>query len=137
MDPAKHTVVAFLPDEDGEPGASVTLSIKDCASERTEVLRGGRAQKNKIKGAVEALEKTERSKKTADKKAARKLLRGSSEVGREQGVLVREVSLGNTIWWAPAYRGKDAKGNDVLVRSISPRVTCTSMQISTVLPHAH
>ena len=77
VNPAKHTVVAFLPDEDGEPGASVTLEASKTVHQNAQrYFEEARAQKNKIKGAVEALEKTERAKKTADKKAAKEAASG-------------------------------------------------------------
>ena len=118
MDPAKHTVVAFLPDEDGEPGASVTLDASKTVHQNAQRYFGeARSQKNKAKGALEALEKTERSKKTADKKAAREAASGKLKSRKR----ARK-------FWFEKYRwailsgghliigGKDAKGNDVLVR---------------------
>ena len=118
VDPAKHTVVAFLPDEDGEPGASVTLEASKTVHQNAQrYFEEARSQKNKAKGAVEALEKTEKSKKTAEKKAAKEAASGKLR-GRKRA----------RRFWFEKYRwailsgghllvgGKDAKGNDVLVR---------------------
>jgi predicted ribosome quality control (RQC) complex YloA/Tae2 family protein len=118
VNPSKHTVVAFLPDEDGEPGASVTLEASKTVHQNAQrYFEEARTQKNKAKGAQAALEKTEGSRKTAEKKAAKEAATGRLK-GRKRA----------RRFWFEKYRwavvseghlligGKDAKGNDVLVR---------------------
>ena len=118
VNPSEHTVVAYLPDEDGEPGAKVTLeSSKTVHQNAQRYFEEARTQKNKAKGAQEALEKTERSRKNAEKKAAKEAASGRLK-GRKRA----------RRFWFEKYRwaivsgghlligGKDAKGNDVLVR---------------------
>ena len=118
VDPSKHTFVAYLPDEDGDPGAKVTLeSSKTVHQNAQRYFEEARTQKNKAKGAQEALEKTERSRKNAEKKAAKEAASGRLK-GRKRA----------RRFWFEKYRwaivsgghlmigGKDAKGNDVLVR---------------------
>ena len=118
LDPSKHTVVAYLPDEDGEPGAKVTLEASKTVHQNAQrYFEEARTQKNKAKGAQEALEKTKRSRKTAEKKAAKEAASGRLK-GRKRA----------RRFWFEKYRwaivsgghlligGKDAKGNDVLVR---------------------
>jgi len=118
VNPSKHTVVAFLPDEDGDPGASVTLEASKTVHQNAQrYFEEARTQKNKAKGAKEALRKTERSRNTAEKKAAKEAASGKLK-GRKRA----------RRFWFEKYRwavvsgghlligGKDAKGNDVLVR---------------------
>ena len=123
VDPANHSVVAFLPDSDGEPGASVTLEASKTVHQNAQrYFEEARAQKNKAKGAMEALEKTEKSRRSAEKKAAKEAASGKLR-GRKR----------SRRFWFEKYRwavlsgghlligGKDAKGNDVLVRKhLSP-----------------
>jgi len=118
VNPSKQTVVAYLPDEDGEPGASVTLEASKTVHQNAQrYFEEARTQKNKAKGAQEALEKTKKSRKTAEKKAAKEAASGKLR-GRKRA----------RRFWFEKYRwalvsgghlligGKDAKGNDVLVR---------------------
>ena len=118
VDPAKKTVVAFLPDEDNEPGASVTLEIEKTVHQNAQrYFEEARIQKGKAKGAQEALEKTEESKQRAEKKAAKDAasgkLRGKKRSRRFWFEKHRWAVLsgGNLI-----IGGKDAKGNDMVVR---------------------
>jgi predicted ribosome quality control (RQC) complex YloA/Tae2 family protein len=118
VNPSKHTVVAYLPDEDGEPGAKVTLeSSKTVHQNAQRYFEEARTQKNKAKGAQEALERTEKSRKNAEKKAAKEAalgrLKGRKRARRFWFEKYRwaVVSGGNLL-----IGGKDAKGNDVLVR---------------------
>ena len=105
VNPAKHTVVAFLPDEDGEPGASVTLEASKTVHQNAQrYFEEARAQKNKIKGAVEALEKTERAKETADKKAAKEAASGKLR-GRKRA----------RRFWFEKYRWAILSGGHLLI----------------------
>ena len=71
-DPAKQTVVAYLPDEDGEPGASITLEVSNTVHQNAQrYFEEARSQKNKAKGAETALASTEKSRERAEKQAAK------------------------------------------------------------------
>ncbi|MAS80777.1 MAG: hypothetical protein CMA28_04085 [Euryarchaeota archaeon] len=118
VDPAKHTVIAFLPDEEGGPGTSVTIDVsKNVHQNAQRYFDEARVQKDKAKGAQAALEKTETSRDRAEKRAAKEAASGK----------LRGVKRARRFWFEK-YRwailsgghlmigGKDAKGNDVLVR---------------------
>ena len=118
VDPAKHTVVAFLPDDEGGPGASVTIEASKTVHQNAQrYFEEARVQKNKAKGAQEALDKTERSRESVEKRVAKEAASGK----------LRATKRARRFWfekyrWAVVsgghllIGGKDAKGNDVLVR---------------------
>ena len=118
VDPAKQTLVAFLPDEDGEPGASVTLETSKTVHQNAQrYFDEARVQKNKAKGAQVALEETEKSLQKADKRAAKDAASGKLR-GRQRSRRFwfekhrwAMLSGGNLL-----IGGRDAKGNDVVVR---------------------
>ena len=117
-DPAKQTVVAYLPDEDGEPGASITLEVSNTVHQNAQrYFEEARSQKNKAKGAETALASTEKSRERAEKQAAK-----DAAAGR-----LRAKKRSKRFWferhrWAILsgghllIGGRDAKGNDVVVR---------------------
>ena len=117
-DPAKQTVVAYLPDEDGEPGASITLEVSNTVHQNAQrYFEEARSQKNKAKGAETALASTEKSREKAEKQAAK-----DAAAGR-----LRAKKRSKRFWferhrWAILsgghllIGGRDAKGNDVVVR---------------------
>ena len=118
VDPSMHSIVAYLPEEDGGMGASVTLYANKTVHQNAQrYFEEARVHKNKIKGALAALETTEYSRAKAEKKAAKDLAAGKLK-GRKRA----------RKFWFEKYRwsivsgghliigGKDAKGNDVLVR---------------------
>ena len=118
VDPATQRFVAFLPDEDGGPGSSVTLdSSKTVHQNAQSYFEEARVQKSKAEGAIIALEKTERSiersVKRAAKDAAAGKLRARSRARRFwfEKYKWSVVSGGNFL-----IGGKDAKGNDALVK---------------------
>jgi len=118
VDPASQRFVAFLPDEDGDPGSSVTLdSSKTVHQNAQSYFEEARVQKSKAEGAIIALEKTERSIERAVKRAAKDAAAGK----------LRAKSRARRFWfekykWAVVsggnflIGGKDAKGNDALVK---------------------
>ncbi len=118
VDPASQRFVAFLPDEDGDPGSSVTLdSSKTVHQNAQSYFEEARVQKSKAEGATIALEKTERSIERAVKRAAKDAAAGK----------LRARSRARRFWfekykWAVVsggnflIGGKDAKGNDALVK---------------------
>jgi len=118
VDPSKHSVVAFLPEGDGGMGASVTLYTDKTVHQNAQrYFEEARVHKNKAKGALAALENTEESREKAEKKAAKEKAAGKLK-GRKRA----------RKFWFEKYRwaiisgghlligGKDAKGNDVLVK---------------------
>ena len=53
IDPAKRTILARLPDEDNEPGASVTLSVENSVHQNAQIyFEQARTLKDKSKGAT-------------------------------------------------------------------------------------
>ena len=117
-DPARQTIVAYLPDEDGEPGASITLEISKTVHQNAQrYFEEGRSQKSKAKGAQAALAGTEEAREKAEKRAAK-----DAAAGR-----LRARQRSKRFWfekhrWAMLsdghllVGGRDAKGNDVVVR---------------------
>ena len=117
-DPARQTIVAYLPDEDGEPGASITLEISKTVHQNAQrYFEEGRSQKSKAKGAQAALAGTEEAREKAEKRAAK-----DAAAGR-----LRARQRSKRFWfekhrWAMLsgghllIGGRDAKGNDVVVR---------------------
>ena len=117
-DPARQTIVAYLPDEDGEPGASITLEVSKTVHQNAQrYFEEGRSQKSKAKGAQAALAGTEEAREKAEKRAAK-----DAAAGR-----LRARQRSKRFWfekhrWAMLsdghllVGGRDAKGNDVVVR---------------------
>jgi predicted ribosome quality control (RQC) complex YloA/Tae2 family protein len=118
LNPAKGTIVVYLPDEDGEPGVTITLEVsKNVHQNAQRYFEDARTQKNKSTGAKIALENTELSKSKEEKRAAKNAAAGrlkSSKRGKK--------------FWFERYRwamlgsgnlfigGSDAKGNDMIVK---------------------
>ncbi|MDP6220667.1 MAG: NFACT family protein, partial [Candidatus Thalassarchaeaceae archaeon] len=72
IDPAKRTIVAYLPDDDGEPGASITLEVSRTVHQNAQrYFEEAAVQKNKAKGALAALAGTEEAREKAEKRAAK------------------------------------------------------------------
>lgn len=118
VDPAKRTILARLPDEDAEPGASVTLAVEKTVHQNAQTyFEQARSLKDKAKGARAALERTEaqaakeQAKRAKDAAAGRvRLAKRSKRFWFEKhrwGIL----SDGRLI-----VGGRDAKGNDTVVR---------------------
>lgn len=117
-DPARQTIVAYLPDEDGDPGASITLEVSKTVHQNAQrYFEEGRSQKSKAKGAQAALAGTEEAREKAEKRAAK-----DAAAGR-----LRARQRSKRFWfekhrWAMLsdghllVGGRDAKGNDVVVR---------------------
>ena len=118
VDPAKRTIVAYLPDENGEPGSSITLETSKTVHQNAQrYFEEARVQKNKAKGAMVALAGTEEARGRAEKRAAK-----DAAAGR---LRARERSKR---FWFEKHRwamlsgghlligGRDAKGNDIVVR---------------------
>ena len=118
LDPKKGTFVAFLPDEEGEPGASVTLYADKTVHQNAQrYFQDARTLKDKSKGARKALENTEKEKSKQEKRRKKDVAAGR----------VRGIQRSKKFWFEK-YRwailegghiivgGRDARGNDTIVR---------------------
>ena len=118
LDPKKGTFVAFLPDEQGEPGASVTLYANKTVHQNAQrYFQDARTLKEKSKGARKALENTENAKSKQEKRRKKDVAAGR----------VRGIQRSKKFWFEK-YRwaildnghiivgGRDARGNDTIVR---------------------
>ena len=118
-DPAKQTIVAYLPDEEGEPvGDRITLEVSKTVHQNAQrYFEEAHTQKSKAKGAQVALAGTKQAREKAEKRAAK-----DAAAGR-----LRSRQRSKRFWFEK-YRwamlsgghlligGKDAKGNDLVVR---------------------
>jgi predicted ribosome quality control (RQC) complex YloA/Tae2 family protein len=117
-DPAKQTIVAYLPDDEGDPGASITLYVSKTVHQNAQrYFEEASTQKSKSKGAQAALASTKQARDKAEKRAAK-----DAAAGR-----LRSRPRSKRFWfekhrWAMLsdghliIGGKDAKGNDIVVR---------------------
>ncbi|RPG77313.1 MAG: fibronectin-binding domain-containing protein [Euryarchaeota archaeon TMED248] len=119
MDAAKRTFVTILPDENSQPnGPKVTLSLDETVHQNAQRhFETARKQKDKTKGAVEALENTTIELKRANKK----------EKKAEESGKIGKIKRSKRLWfenhrWSMTsgghllVGGKDAKGNDAIVK---------------------
>jgi len=117
-DPARQTLVAYLPDEDGDPGASITLEVSKTVHQNAQrYFEEARSQKSKAKGAQVALVSTEEARGKAEKRAAKDAAAGRLRAKKRSKRFWFEkhrwamLSGGHLI-----VGGRDAKGNDLVVR---------------------
>ena len=119
MDAAKRTFVTILPDGNSQPnGPKVTLSLDETVHQNAQRhFETARKQKDKTKGAVEALENTTIELKRANKK----------EKKAEESGKIGKIKRSKRLWfenhrWSMTsgghllVGGKDAKGNDAIVK---------------------
>ncbi len=114
----KKTIVAYLPDEEGGPGTSVTLEVDKTVHQNAQrYFEIGRSQKEKAAGAEVALAKTLEIQNREEKRAAK-----DASGGR-----LRSIKRSRKFWfekhrWAILsdgrmfIGGRDAKGNDSIVK---------------------
>lgn len=118
ISPSKGTIVIYLPDEEGEPGATITLEVAKTVHQNAQrYFEEAHTQKNKASGAKIALENTEISKIKEDKKVAKNTAAGKLKTSKR-----------SKKFWFEKYRwamlsngslfigGNDAKGNDTIVK---------------------
>ncbi len=118
VDPAKRTMQAFLPNEDGRPGIRIELYVDETVHQNAQRhFTVARTQKDKAKGATKALEDTERKKRKEEKQRAK------DEAAGRVGRVKRSKKL-----WFERHRwtmlsdgrlmvgGRDARGNDTIVK---------------------
>ena len=116
---AERTFVTTLPDEDGHPnGPQATLSLDETVHQNSQRhFASARKQKNKNKGAVDALKETVTRLKTAQKKETKAEATGKlNRIKRSKRFWFEThrwsmISGGHLL-----VGGKDAKGNDSVVK---------------------
>ncbi len=118
VEPAKRSILARLPDEDNEPGSGVTLDIEKSVHQNAQqYFEQARTLKDKAKGARSALERTEAA-------AAKEEARQKKEAAAGK---VRATKRSKRFWFEKhrwgilsdgrmIVGGRDAKGNDTVVR---------------------
>ncbi len=118
VDPAKRTILARLPDEDNEPGASVTLAVEKSVHQNAQTyFEQARTLKDKAKGAKAALERTETQATKEQAKRAKEAAAGRVRLAKRSKRFWFEkhrwgiLSDGRMI-----VGGRDAKGNATVVR---------------------
>ena len=118
IDPAKRTILARLPDEDNEPGASVTLSVENSVHQNAQIyFEQARTLKDKSKGARVALERTENQAAKEAAKREREAAAGRVRIGkRSKRFWFEKHRWGILSDGRLVVGGRDAKGNDTVVR---------------------
>ena len=118
LNPKKGTFVAFLPDEQGEPAASVTLYADKTVHQNAQrYFQDARTLKDKSKGARKALENTENAKSKQEKRRKKDVA-----AGRVRGIQRSKKFGFEKYRWAflegghIIVGGRDARGNDTIVR---------------------
>ncbi|HJM67121.1 MAG TPA: NFACT RNA binding domain-containing protein, partial [Candidatus Thalassarchaeaceae archaeon] len=118
INPAKRTMMAFLPNQNGGPGIRIELYVEETVHQNAQrYFSVARTLKDKSKGAATALEETERKQRKEEKKRAKDEAAG--RVGR--------IKRSKRIWferhrWAMLsdgrlmVGGRDARGNDAVVK---------------------
>ena len=119
LNPKKGTFVAFLPDEQGEPAASVTLYADKTVHQNAQrYFQEARTLKDKSKGARKALENTEDAKSKQEKRRKKDVAAGR----------VRGIQRSKKFWFEK-YRWAILEGGHIiclLYTSPSPRDLSTS-----------
>ncbi|MCS5527337.1 MAG: NFACT family protein, partial [Candidatus Poseidoniales archaeon] len=123
LDPAKRTMKAYLPDEDGEPDQRIELHLDDTVHQNAQrYFDAGRKQKDKTIGAKKAIEETRAKIASSEKKRAKEDAAGKLHATKRSKQLWIErhrwavVGDGHLI-----LGGKDAKGNDAVVNKYLKR----------------
>ena len=123
VDPAKRTMKAYLPDEDGEPDQRIELNLDQTVHQNAQrYFEAGRKQKEKTVGALKAIEETKKMIARGEKKKAK-----DEAAGR-----LHSVKRSKQLWiekhrWSVVgdghllLGGKDARGNDTVVNKYLKR----------------
>ena len=119
LNAAERTFVTILPDEDGQAnGPQATLSLDETVHQNAQRhFESARKQKNKNKGAIDALEETKTKLKTAQKKESKAVATGKlNRIKRSKRFWFEShrwsmISGGHLL-----VGGRDAKGNDSIVK---------------------
>ena len=119
VSPADRTINAVLPDDEGQPnGAKVMLELDATVHQNAQrYFEAARKQKNKISGAVAALEETERKLKRARKNEEKQKASGKlNRLKRSKRMWFEQHRWGMVDGGHLIIGGKDAKGNDAVVK---------------------
>jgi predicted ribosome quality control (RQC) complex YloA/Tae2 family protein len=123
LDPAKRTMKAYLPDENGEPDQRIELYLDQSVHQNAQrYFDAGRKQKDKTIGAKRAIEETRTKIASSEKKRAKADAAGKLHATKRSKQLWIErhrwavVGEGHLI-----LGGKDAKGNDAVVNKYLKR----------------
>ena len=117
--PADRTITAVLPDENNAPnGPQVLLELDATVHQNAQrFFEAARKQKNKTSGAVQALEETERKLKRARKNEEKQKASGKlKRLKRSKRMWFEQHRWGMTEGGHLLIGGKDAKGNDAVVK---------------------
>jgi predicted ribosome quality control (RQC) complex YloA/Tae2 family protein len=117
--PAERTVTVILPDENSEAkGPQVLLELDATVHQNAQrYFEYARKQKNKTSGAVQALEDTERKLKRARKNEAKQKASGKlNRLKRSKRMWFEQHRWGMVEGGHLIVGGKDAKGNDAVVK---------------------
>ena len=118
VDAAKRTILARLPDEESEPGSSVTLSVENTVHQNAQTyFKQARTLKEKAKGAKAALERTEAQAAKDAAKREKEAASGRVRIGkRSKRFWFEKHRWGVLSDGRMVVGGRDAKGNDTVVR---------------------
>ena len=119
MNPAERTFVTVLPDDDGQPkGVQAMLRLDASVHQNAQYFfETARKQKSKTKGATEALEETNIQLKRARKKEVKAKESGRlSKIKRSKRLWFENHRWSMTSGGHLLVGGKDAKGNDAIVK---------------------
>ena len=119
MNPADRTFTTILPDDDGEPkGLQAMLRLDETVHQNAQnFFETARKQKAKTKGATDALEETNVYLKRAKKKEVKAKESGRlSKVKRSKRLWFENHRWSMTTGGHLLVGGKDAKGNDAIVK---------------------
>lgn len=119
VNPSKREINIILPDEDNEPkGPQIMLELDATVHQNAQrYFQSARKQKNKTSGAVEALEETERQLKRAKKKEMKQKVSGKlNRLKRSKRMWFEQHRWGIVNGGHLIVGGKDAKGNDTIVK---------------------
>jgi predicted ribosome quality control (RQC) complex YloA/Tae2 family protein len=119
LNPAERSFLSVLPDENGEPkGPQATLSIDESVHQNAQrFFTAARKQKDKTKGAVDALEDTLLQLQRAQKKEAKQQATGKlNKIKRSKRLWFEHHRWSMISGGHLRVGGKDAKGNDSIVK---------------------
>ena len=117
--PAERTMTAILPDENGEAnGPQILLQLDASVHQNAQrYFEAARKQKNKTAGAVQALEDTKRKLKRARKNEEKQKASGKlNRLKRSKRMWFEQHRWGMVEGGHLLVGGKDAKGNDAIVK---------------------
>ena len=117
--PADRKMTVILPDDEGQPaGMQVVIELDATVHQNAQqYFEAARKQKNKTKGAVQALEETERKLKRARKNEEKQKASGKlNRLKRSKRMWFEQHRWGMVEGGHLLVGGKDAKGNDAVVK---------------------